>query len=149
MRTARKSLTGGYMLTELLVCVFIFMLVLTAAVPTALQRRHERYAVDTAARELVTDLENMRIRAVANGSASRERWRLHAREREYTIARNVFTRVKKRKFGPNVVAVGGSMSFDAQGRPEDKEMRIIVQTKDKSYRREIIIAAQTGRVRLE
>lgn len=41
------------------------------------------------------------------------------------------------------------MSFDAQGRPEDKEMRIIVQTKDKSYRREIIIAAQTGRVRLE
>ena len=73
MRTARKSLTGGYMLTELLVCVFIFMLVLTAAVPTALQRRQERYAVDTAVQELVTDLENMRIRAVANGSASREK----------------------------------------------------------------------------
>lgn len=152
MAVRLKVYEKGYMLTELLICAVLFFLLMTAAVPVTLHRRHEQYAVDETARELVSDLQILRTHSIGNQAAAKEVKKIYVRSGEYVLTNSVFS-IEKRKVFPETVRSrsngNGIVSFDAAGRPEGKTMHIVIESQDKAYKRDIIIAAQTGRIRME
>ena len=78
--------------------------------------------------------------------------KIYVRSGEYVLTNSIFS-IEKRKVFPETVRSrsngNGIVSFDAAGRPEGKTMHIVIESQDKAYKRDIIIAAQTGRIRME
>lgn len=104
------------------------------------------------ARELVSDLQILRTHSIGNQAAAKEVKKIYVRSGEYVLTNSIFS-IEKRKVFPETVRSrsngNGIVSFDAAGRPEGKTMHIVIESQDKAYKRDIIIAAQTGRIRME
>lgn len=140
---------NGYLLTELIVVLALAAIVSTMAAPVAVHRRRNQYVVDTTVSELVTEMRCLRTRSIGN-RGQYGAGKLYVRPKEYVLTTDPLT-VRKEQAFPKGVSVKGTgiVSFDGDGRPEGKTMHLVVETDDKRYKRHIIIAAQTGRIRTE
>ena len=117
---------NGYLLTELIVVLALAAIVSTMAAPVA-----------------------VRTRSIGN-RGQYGAGKLYVRPKEYVLTTDPLT-VRKEQAFPKGVSVKGTgiVSFDGDGRPEGKTMHLVVETDDERYKRHIIIAAQTGRIRTE
>lgn len=147
-----RTKNGGFMLTELLVAVAVLLLLLSSALPRA-GRYGAAHAVDLAARETVMELQHIREHALGNGKRYGDRWIISLRSGGYTVLHNGAA-VRERSYPKNVcvASYGGRQcyfEFDDKGKPLGKHMQIILRQENAAYERKIIIAAQTGRIRIE
>ena len=143
---------NGYLLLELLIAISILMTLLFMGTP-GLSWHRQYYAVDAMTREIIMDLHQLRQQAVGNGLGGMDDWCLSVRNQEYRIVQNGYIVYKKQSFS-NIVDIPIEESrkdfrFDEQGKPKGKNMRLTVRSTDGRYERRIIIAAQTGRIRVE
>lgn len=113
----------------------------------------QRHSVDLMTREIAVDLQCMRQHSLTNGAADADGWTLSLRKDRYVIVQR-YT-VHKTKVYPAgiVIPVGKSgrkdFTFNGKGRPQS-DMEITISHSDMpAYARKIIVAAQTGRIRIE
>ena len=111
------------------------------------------YAVDIMTRELAVDLQSMRQHSLTNGEADMDGWTLSLRKDRYVIMQRYS--VHKTKIYPDGIMIPTGKSgrkdftFDSKGRPQ-KDMELTVASSgEPSYKKKIIVAAQTGRIRIE
>ena len=147
----RRRNANGFLLGEYIAVCCLFFLLVSAAM--AVPRDAERCHADAMTRELALDLQKIRQYSLANGYAASDSWVLSLRKDRYVIIRQ-FTTMKTRMYPKNVVVPLGNnkrkdVTFDGKGKPQgNMEIRISLAD-DPSYLRKIVVAAQTGRIRVE
>lgn len=146
----KRQYRNGFLLLEYILACCIFLLLAGIALPY--MERTQRHDADVFTRELAMDLHRMRQLAVANGFAANDAWTLSLRKDRYMIIRQ-YTVQKTRIYPDGVTIPLGSsrkdVSFNANGKPKGNMEFTISLADDPSYRRTIIVAAQTGRIRIE
>ena len=110
---------------------------------TAGQRSHQ--AVDGLAREMALDMQQVRQRCVGNNQ-SNGHWKLVLEEKRYVLQEG-YIRVKERPYPPGLQVTKGDVRFAVDGRPQHT-MAVVITSPDGAYTRSIVVAAQTGRIRI-
>lgn len=140
-----KRQNGFLLLTELLLSAALLLLLLGFAF-AALQYQEKKQAVDLTARELAMNLQYIRQLHVGN-NVGKSTWRATLTEEGYYFQHDM-NLVKVHYYPPLVRGSRGVINFDVRGRPAHN-MSVTLSSPDKTYSRKIILAAQTGRIRLE
>lgn len=139
---------NGFLFFELCLAVSILLLLVSLSAISA-GRPQENQQLDILTKELAWDLAAVRQHAVGNNESGSV-WKLSVRQNEYIVLKGTEI-VKRRPFGKaiklNGTAYRKDFYFDVQGKPEGNQMEIVLQEKT-GQERKIIIAAQTGRIRL-
>lgn len=112
---------------------------------TAGQRSRSHQAVDGLAREMALDMQQVRQRCVGNNQSS-GRWKLVLEEKRYVLQEG-YIRVKERPYPPGLQVTKGDVRFAVDGRPQHT-MAVVITSPDGAYTRSIVVAAQTGRIRI-
>lgn len=148
MAAFHMKINGFVSLLEAGIAVLILTLMMALVVPSITWNR-EHYEVDILTRQLALDLQNIRQHSLANGGSKSDAWVLHIGEEMYYIKQN-YTRQKERLYpGHAVIAPAGKeIYFHGTGKPEGT-MSFTISSRDKTYTRNVIVASQTGRIRLE
>jgi Tfp pilus assembly protein FimT len=145
--TAVKQ-NGFVCLTEVAVAAAILSLVLTMAMSSVTWDR-ERHSVDILTRQLALDLQKLRQHSLGNGNTKSDMWVLRIDGDMYYIKQN-YTRRKELRY-PGKVSItpwGKEIYFHDTGKPEGT-MSFTISSQDKTYSRKVIVASQTGRIRLQ
>lgn len=144
-------MANGYLLWELLVvCMSI---VLGTAIFFPYMGRHDAQRdADVFVRELAMDIQRMRQYSMTNGLAGSDNWNISCGKDRYYVIRQYFIQ-KERPYPPGVQVIASGASrrdifFDEKGRPTHA-MQVTISVPDISYTKKIILAAQTGRIRIE
>lgn len=145
-----KKQKNGFV--SLLECIVAIILLGTLCLLTALpwQWQADRHDADILTRELMLDLQRLREFSMGNNLAKEGRYSLYFRTGEYVLVQG-YTVLKRRSYSSRAgvaVITLKEFKFNEEGRPT-KDMRITVSTTDNSYSRTIVVAAQTGRIRVE
>ena len=146
---ARKR--NGFIALELcIVTVLVFTLAATVMLPRAWQ--NDRHKLDVLVDELALDLNAVRQYAIGNHLGEIDIWSIVVQDGEYRIMHN-YRIEKSTYFGNNRIVTESKerkdFSFDEAGRPSGPDMRITFKLADDTYKKTIVIAAQTGRIRIE
>ena len=117
-----------------------------------ISRSDTKRDADILVRELAMDIQRMRQYSMTNGLANSDNWNISCSKDRYYIIRQYWIQ-KERPYpkGVTVIATGASRQeifFDEKGRPTHA-MQVIVSAPEISYTKKIILAAQTGRIRIE
>ena len=112
---------------------------------TGSQRSRSHQAVDGLAREMALDMQQVRQRCVGNNQGS-GRWKLVLEGDRYVLQEG-YVRIKERPYPPGLQVTKGDVCFDVDGRPQHT-MSVVITAPDGAYERSIVVAAQTGRIRL-
>ncbi len=139
---------GGFLLLELCLVVSIILILISASAVPAGNYVENQY-LDGLIREMAWDLASVRQHAVGNNSGD-PAWRLSVRQKEYVVLEG--TRIVKRRAYENGIKLRSSsyrkdFYFDEQGRPKGNQMVVILQGRG-GHEKKIIVAAQTGRIRM-
>lgn len=138
----------GFLLLELCLAVSILLtLVGLTVIPPGSPA--EKMHLEALTREMAWDLAAVRQHAVGN-NGSGPIWKLSVRQQEYVVLAG--TRIiKRRSYEKDVklcsTAYRKDFYFDEQGRPKGNQMKIVLQGRC-GYEKKIVIAAQTGRIRM-
>lgn len=106
--------------------------------------RHQ--TVDSLVRDLVLDMEVVRQHSMGN-SFGDGYCKLILKEDHYLV-QHLYRAKKKRPYPMGLRVTKGMVQFDVYGRPKYK-MVVVVSSKEDRYERRIVVAAQTGRIRIE
>lgn len=142
---------NGFFMTELLIACAVMLLV-TAMVLLQLPQDSGKRDVDVLVREMAMDIQRMRQYSLTNGQATGDNWALSYDSEKYIITKQYF--VKKERYLPKGVTISSNsatkknVTFDEKGRPTHA-MQLVVEMPEISYSKKIILAAQTGRIRIE
>ncbi|WP_301860474.1 Tfp pilus assembly protein FimT/FimU [uncultured Megasphaera sp.] len=142
---------GFVSLTECMIVLVLLGLVAMTVMPS-LVWHPQRRQVDVLTRELAIELQLLRQHALTNGLALNDSRRLLVYRHRYVIQRQYME--QKTRTYPDGVIVRVSdegrkeFSFNQKGRPR-YDMEVIISDSDRTYERKIVVAAQTGRIRLE
>ncbi|MCI1248121.1 MAG: hypothetical protein LKG17_04300 [Megasphaera sp.] len=138
---------GFLSLTEMMIAVSIAVLCMMIAVPCISWNRRQ-HDVDILTRQFALDLQDLRQHSLANGGIG-DQWILRIGQDQYYVRQN-YMRRKERLFPQGVVITpaGKEIRFNGTGKPEGT-MSFVVSLQDKTYSRKVIVASQTGRIRLE
>lgn len=140
-----KGKNGFIQLTGLVVSLAILALyVVLALVSNPSLSSHQD--VDSLVRDLVLDMEVVRQHSMGN-SFGKDYCKLILKDDNYVLQYLYWVK-KKRSYPAGLRVTKGMVQFDVYGRPRYK-MVVIVSSADKRYERRIIVAAQTGRIRIE
>lgn len=125
--------------------------ILTAIMLPQMTWNKNRHEVDVLTREIAIDLQRMRQYSLTSGMAQGNSWTLSLQKNEYVIMERYI--VHKRRAYPDgvVVPLEGTrkdIKFDGKGRPQNN-MQITVAEREGTYQHRIIVAVQTGRIRIE
>lgn len=151
---ARLVRRNGYVsLWECLICISV-LLVLGTFLSTLWSWNRSRHDVHMLTRELMLDLQRLREYSMGSHMEIAKIWSLdvYDKEDEYYLRRA--TKVYKQvKFPPNAFVRGRGeymkrVTFNYDGRPTNS-MELIVSSRDGTYQKKVILAAQTGRIRVE
>lgn len=107
-------------------------------------RSHQ--AVDSLVREMVIDMQGLRQHSMGNNIGSGH-WKLILQKDRYVLHYR-YREKKRRLYPPGLRVTKGVVQFDVYGRPIQK-MVVTVSSNDSRYERRIVVAAQTGRIRIE
>ena len=140
-----KKNNGFIQLTGLLAALFILGLYLVFAQSNSQSLSHHQ-AVDRLVRDLVLDMEMVRQHSVGN-SFGKDYCKLILKEDRYVVQHLYFVK-KKRPYPRGLRVTKGMVQFDVYGRPRYK-MVVVVASDREHYERRIVVAAQTGRIRIE
>ena len=140
-----KQGNGFIQLTGLLAALFIVGIYLASALSSSQSLRCHQ-AVDGLVRELVIDMERTRQHSLGN-NVGKDYCKLILKEDHY-ILQHRYRVKKKRPFPPGIGVTKGVVQFDVYGRPKFK-MVVVVAAEKGRYERRIVVAAQTGRIRIE
>lgn len=135
---------GFISLTGLMLALGLLLLYLGLGL-TAGQRSRSHQAVDGLAREMALDMQQVRQRCVGNNQ-SNGRWKLVLEEKRYVLQEG-YIRVKERPYPPGLQVTKGDVRFAVDGRPQHT-MAVVITSPDGAYTRSIVLAAQTGRIRI-
>lgn len=139
---------GFVCLTELAVAVAMVSLVLTMTLSSVSWDR-ERHMVDMLTRQLALDLQTLRQHSLGNGNTKSDMWILRVDGNMYYIKQNYTRRKEQRYPGEiSVAPLGKEIYFHDTGKPEGT-MSFTISSQDKAYSRKVIVASQTGRIRLQ
>lgn len=130
-----------------LVCAILVIVCAMTTIPWQWQR--DSYAADVLTRELALDLQRLREFSIANNLARESNYSLYFREGEYVLAKG-YTVLKRRTYSAEAYVATMTLrefKFNEEGRPT-KDMHITVEARS-GYARKIVVAAQTGRIRVE
>lgn len=145
-RLVRRN--GLVSVTELaLVCVILALLCALTTMPWQWQR--DRHAADVLTRELALDLQRLREFSIANNMAKESNYSLYFMKGEYILYKG-YTVLKRRPYSADAyvtITTVQEFRFNEEGRPT-KDMHITVEARS-GYERKIVVAAQTGRIRVE
>lgn len=94
---------------------------------------------------LALDMQQVRQRCVGNNQ-SNGRWKLVLEEKRYVLQEG-YIRVKERPYPPGLQVTKGDVRFAVDGRPQHT-MAVVITSPDGAYTRSIVVAAQTGRIRI-
>lgn len=142
---------NGFLLLEVLLAVVLF-LILSGFPLWGQTKTLEKQQLDCFVREFVLDLQDVRLHASGNGNQTKKIWTLSVRPNEYLVlaGSDVW---KRRPYQGEVRPVIGKTRkdfyFDDQGRPQGKYMQIQFFSSHGSFKKTVIIAAQTGRIRIQ
>ncbi len=128
---------GFISLTGLMLALGLLLLYLGLGL-TAGQRSRSHQAVDGLAREMALDMQQVRQRCVGNNQ-SNGHWKL--------VLQEGYIRVKERPYPPGLQVTKGDVRFAVDGRPQHT-MAVVITSPDGAYTRSIVVAAQTGRIRI-
>ncbi len=142
---------NGFILAEYLVAIALMGLLAVLAVP-AMTWDSQRHEADLLTRELAMDLQRIRQLSLANGLAANESWAVSLRKDRYLVLQRYTVR-KTRVYPAGIsIPVGNAsrkdFTFNYKGKPQ-ADMTITISAEGSSYRRAIVVAAQTGRIRIE
>ena len=118
----------------------------------SIERHNAKRDADIFVRELAIDIQRIRQYSMSNGLADSDNWNISCSKTKYSVIRQYFVK-KERPYpkGVTVIASGASRKdifFDEKGRPTHA-MQVTISVPDISYTKKIILAAQTGRIRIE
>lgn len=142
---------NGYFLWELLLVCTMITLGMAMIFPS-IERHNAKRDADILVRELAIDIQRIRQYSMSNGLADSDNWNISCSKTKYSVIRQYFVK-KERPYpkGVTVIASGASRKdifFDEKGRPTHA-MQVTISVPDISYTKKIILAAQTGRIRIE
>ena len=135
---------GFISLTGLLLALSLLFLYLGPGLAAG-QRSRSHQAVDGLAREMALDMQRVRQRDVGNNQRN-GRWKLVLEGDRYVLQEG-YVRVRERPYPAGLQVTKGDVCFDVDGRPQHT-MSVVITSPDGSYTRSIVVAAQTGRIRL-
>lgn len=140
-----KRRNGFIQLAGLLAALFLLTIYLTLGLSSSQSlRRHQD--LDGLVRELVVDMEIARQHSLSN-NVGKDYCKLMLQEDRYVLQHRYRVK-KKRPYPPGIRVTKGVVQFDVYGRPKYK-MVVVVASDDEPYERRIVVAAQTGRIRIE
>lgn len=140
-----KRTNGFIQLTGLAAALFMVGIYLVLALNHSQSLGHHQ-AVDSLVRDLVLDMEVVRQHSVGN-SFGKDYCKLILKEDFYVLQHLYFVK-KKKPYPPGLRVTKGMVQFDVYGRPKYK-MVVVVSSERERYERRIVVAAQTGRIRIE
>ncbi|MFR7418665.1 hypothetical protein [uncultured Megasphaera sp.] len=140
-----KHKNGFIQLVGLAVSLAILSLYVTLVLGSS-QPLSRHQAVDRLVRDLVLDMEVVRQHSMGN-SLGKDYCKLILKKDNYVL-QHLYWVKKKRPYPPGLRVTKGMVQFDVYGRPKYK-MVVVVASDDERYERRIIVAAQTGRIRIE
>lgn len=109
-----------------------------------------RHDADVLTRELALDFQRLREYSMANSLSKEGNYSIYFRTGEYVMYKG-YTIIKRRPYTGHAgvtVTTLKEIRFNEEGRPT-KDMHVTVESQDTAYSRQIIVAAQTGRIRVE
>lgn len=110
-----------------------------------------RHDVDQLTREFILDTQRLREYVMGNGMDSNQLWRISITKDSYRM-QNGTKIYKEVAYPPNARIEAGDVlkkvTFNTDGRPTNS-MEIKISARDGSYSRKVVLAAQTGRIRVE
>ena len=135
---------GFISLTGLMLALGLLLLYLGLGL-TAGQRSRSHQAVDGLAREMALDMQQVRQRCLGNNQ-SNGRGKLVQKEPRYAPPVG-YIWVKDRPLRPGLQVTKGDVRFAVDGRPQHT-LAVVIPSPDGAYTRSIVVAAQTGRIRI-
>ena len=90
-------------------------------------------------------MQQVRQRCVGNNQ-SNGHWKLVLEEKRYVLQEG-YIRVKERPYPPGLQVTKGDVRFAVDCRPQHT-MAVVITSPDGAYTRSIVVAAQTGRIRI-
>lgn len=136
---------GFAALTGLLAVSLILLVWLSfAASSSRVSRSHQ--AVDYLLREMAMDMQHVRQHSVGS-NYGKGSWKLVLRDGGYVL-QNGYRQVKERPYPKGLKVTKGDVMFDADGKPLHT-MSVVIAATDGTYQRRLVLAAQTGRLRVE
>lgn len=138
-----KQKNGFLLFTDLLLGLSLLVLFLGLAF-SVFHYQEKKQAVDLTVRELAMELQYIRQLHVGNNGGILY---LYLDENGYKIIRGINI-LKTYTYSPLVRGTKGEVTFDVKGKPK-KDMSLSFSSADGTYERHIVLAAQTGRIRLE
>lgn len=147
-RLVRKN--GFMFLWESLLAISILLIVCTMGM-TVRNVNASRHDVDYLTRELMMDIQRLREYVMGNGMDSNQMWRIGITKERYYLQHG--TVIQKEVVYPEHAQIAAGdllkkVTFNEDGRPTNS-MEISIVARDGSYSRKVILAAQTGRIRVE
>jgi hypothetical protein len=144
---------NGFVVAELLIGAFVLVMISACVAVPCVHWQKTQYEVDALTRELVMDLHFVQQSSLGNNLGVADSWSLRIRSRDYSILHNNIYVHKKRPLGNTVRLTGDKgtrlFRFDELGRPNGKDMHFTISSYEGTYKRTVVIAAQTGRIRVE
>lgn len=145
----RKPKNGFASFFEVILTVSLLALGLTL-MTMPWEWHEERHEADVLTRELAVDLQRLRTYSMANSLWKESNYSIYFKSREYVMYKGYIV-LKRRPYPEGAGVAMTTMKefrFNEEGRPT-KDMHITVETAEAAYSRKIIVAAQTGRIRVE
>ena len=143
---------NGFLLLEYIVWIGLVGLFFSVMLPKTVWNP-KQYEVDMMARKIAVHMQCMRQHSLTNGTADADSWVLSIRKDRYVIMQRYI--VHKTRMYPNSISIsvgqGGrkDFAFNGQGRPKHDMEITISHSQMPEYTKKIIVAAQTGRIRIE
>ncbi len=142
---------NGFFSVELVISVMVIVC-FSAMTFVNIRQARSSYDIELLTRELVMDIQWVQQESMGNSLHEMDDWCLAVREEEYVILHNHFEVKKRRPFSRNFQVLGGGqreLRFDEWGRPKGNTMQVVVKSLSGQEQRRIVIAASTGRIRIE
>lgn len=145
-----KVKKNGFLMVEMIVTLAIISM-FTAFLSINVCFNRDSLAIDTLTRELIIDLQWVQHESHGNSLHGLDDWCLVLRDKEYLILHNHFNVIKRKPYSKDAfvkITSQKEFRFDELGRPKGDNMRLSVQS-IQGQKRMIVIAASTGRIRVE
>lgn len=136
---------GFFHLTGWMMTLALLLLYLSLGLTAGRDSRTQQ-AVDGLTREMALDLQQVRQHSVGNHQGNVQ-WKLTLLSDRYVL-QNGYRQLKERVYPRSLKVTKGDVRFDADGRPIHT-MAVAITSPDEAYGRRIVMAAQTGRIRIE
>lgn len=149
---ARLVKANGYLSLWECVVTLSVLLVLCTFLATPWSWNQAQYEVNVLTRELMLDLQRLREYSMGSSIDGTKIWRLNVYGDSYYLQRS--TKIYKEVQFPRHAYVRDNgnflrtVTFNRDGRPTNT-MELVILSRDHKYQRKIILAAQTGRIRVE